>query len=77
MLATEICVPALENKMKSFSAGSGTRINTTWGPPGGHQKMRSDRENTWFYAQQKWWPPLLLVLNINSNESGGHRPLRA
>ena len=47
----------------------------TWGPPGGHQKRRPIRKNIWFRDIKYWWPPLLRLLNINSNESGGHHLL--
>ena len=77
MSATEYTNLQLKNSMEYSSLGNGTRFLNTCGTPGGHQKNRSDRENTRFSALQKWCPPLLQVLNINSHESGGHRPLRA
>ena len=76
MSATECTNLHLKNSMEYSSLGNGTRFHNTCGTPGGHQKKRSDRENTRVSALQKWCPPLLRVLNINSHESGGHRPLR-
>ena len=73
MSATECTNLHLKNSMEYSSLGNGTRFHNTCGTPGGHQKNRSDRENTRFSALQKWCPPLLRILNINNHESGGHR----